>query len=80
MKVEITKGVMIKGTPVFPQKGKGKAVIVDVSKSEAKALISAGQAKLTDQKAKPTIEIKDPESTGEDAALDEFFGDEQEDE
>lgn len=83
MKLQITAGVMIKGTPVFPTTKVGKEdvpTIVDVDKATAKILVLQGQAKRADQAAKVTLEIKDPESASDDAALDAFFGDDDDDE
>ncbi|MCU7974880.1 hypothetical protein L5M43_06250 [Shewanella sp. SW36] len=76
MKVQIISGVMIRGTAVFPKTGEGKSEVdsvVEVSKAEARDLVRAGQAKVVKDSIKVTVEIKDPE--GEADALDDFFGD-----
>lgn len=77
MKVQILKGVFIKGNAVFPTTGEGKnakETIVDVSVADAKALIDAGQAVAADKSAKVTVKIEEKDS--EDAKLDAFFGEE----
>ena len=82
MKLQIMAGVMIKGTPVFPTVKVGTKdvpTIVDVDKATAKILVLQGQAKRADAAAKVTLEIKDPESAAEEAALDAFFGEDDPD-
>ena len=82
MKLLITAGVMINGTPVFPTTKVGKdevPTVVVVDKATAKVLVLQGQAKRAEATAKVNVEIKDPESASENAALDAFFAEEESD-
>lgn len=82
MKVQIIAGVMIAGTSVFPKvkspDGKKELdTVIDVSKVDARALITSGHAKLAAKGAKVTLEIKEPEPAED--ALNDFFGEDSED-
>ncbi|MCL1124233.1 hypothetical protein [Shewanella surugensis] len=79
MKVQILSGVMIKGTAVFPMTGtdkNAKPSIVEVDKAEARDLIANKQAKRADDKAKISVEIKDPTEAKDE--LDAYFDEEDE--
>lgn len=83
MKVQIIAGVMVMGTSVFPKTkspdGKKEVdTIIDVTNADARALITSGHAKLAPKGAKASLEVKEIEPVED--ALNDFFGEEPDDE
>lgn len=79
MKIQILKGVFIKGQAVFPFVGEDKEkkeTIIEASQLDAKCLIEAGQAKPAEKAAKITQKID--EQNKESDKIDEFFGENEE--